>query len=257
MENLLDLATQMTGQTQSWVWTAFLVFLRVGAAMALLPAFGETVVPQRIRLMLGVAFTTIVLPAVAENPVAQVQLLQPAVEVAMGLILGMGVRMFILALQTTAAIVANAMSLAQLFGGTGPEPQPAIGNLLAMAAMALAVTLGLHVKLVSLFLLSYQMVPPGVFPDWTLITQWGVAQISQSFALSFQLAAPFVVAALLYNMALGVINRAMPQLMVTTVGAPVLTGGALVLMALLVPLILTVWHNALDGFLANPFRAAP
>ncbi|MFC3118840.1 flagellar biosynthetic protein FliR [Jhaorihella thermophila] len=38
--------------------------------------------------------------------------------------------------------------------------------------------------------------------------------------LPFSLSAPFVIASLLYNLTLGAINRAMPQLMVTLVGAP-------------------------------------
>ena len=44
--------------------TAAIVFLRMGAAMALLPAFGERVVPTRIRLVLALAFTAVVAPAV-------------------------------------------------------------------------------------------------------------------------------------------------------------------------------------------------
>ena len=44
---------------------AAIVFLRVGATMSLLPAFGERVVPARIRLVLAMAFTAVVAPAVA------------------------------------------------------------------------------------------------------------------------------------------------------------------------------------------------
>jgi flagellar biosynthetic protein FliR len=77
------------------------------------------------------------------------------------------------------------------------------------------------------------------------------------FSLAFCLAAPFTIAALLYNIALGVINRAMPALMVSMIGAPALTAGGLVLMVLAVPLALTLWVQALHGFLAAPFQALP
>ena len=40
----------------------FLVFLRVGGTMLVLPAFGEASVPRRIRLGLAVGFTLIVAP---------------------------------------------------------------------------------------------------------------------------------------------------------------------------------------------------
>jgi flagellar biosynthetic protein FliR len=47
----------------------------------------------------------------------------------------------------------------------------------------------------------------------------------------------------------------MPQLMVAFVGAPVITLGGLVLLALSAPLMLGAWLRALDGFLAMPFGA--
>ncbi|MFA5539020.1 MAG: flagellar biosynthetic protein FliR, partial [Gemmobacter sp.] len=52
--------------------------------------------------------------------------------------------------------------------------------------------------------------------------------------------------------ALGVINRAMPQLMVAFIGAPALTAGGLILLAVLAPVMLTIWMQALAGQLAAP-----
>ena len=46
---------------QSWL-AGGIVFLRVGAAMALLPGFGTGTIPPRIRLVLAGAFTLIVAP---------------------------------------------------------------------------------------------------------------------------------------------------------------------------------------------------
>jgi flagellar biosynthetic protein FliR len=85
------------------------------------------------------------------------------------------------------------------------------------------------------------------------MADWGLAQVTRAFATGFSLAMPFVIASFLYNLALGVINRAMPQLMVAFVGAPALTAGGLVLLALSAPLVLAVWLAALNGFLAAPF----
>ena len=73
-----------------------------------------------------------------------------------------------------------------------------------------------------------------------------------AFALGFSLAAPFMLAALLYNIALGAINRAMPQLMVAVVGAPASTAGTLFLFLLSAPLIISTWNNRLDQVLLAP-----
>ncbi len=257
MEQILKIATEMSGQSQDWLWAALLVFLRLGAAMSVMPAFGEAVVPQRVRLLLALGFSAVVLPVSLTPGLPAPGILAAGSEVVVGLMLGIGLRLFVLALQTAAVMVANALSLAQLFGGTGPEPQPAIGNLLTMSALALAVAMGLHVKIASLFILSYQVLPAGFPLSQSDLTRWGLAQISSTFALSFELAAPFVLASVVYNLALGIINRAMPMLMVTMVGAPLLTGGGLVLMALVFPLVLSVWLGAFDTFLAKPFQAPP
>jgi flagellar biosynthetic protein FliR len=236
----------------------FVVFLRVGAAMAVLPAFGEQVVPMRVRLGLALAFTMVVAPAVAPEAVALAArpngwIRALATEVVAGLALGIGLRLFVIALQTAGTMAAQATSLAQFFGGVGVDPQPAISQLLVVGGLALAVMAGLHVRLAELFVLSYALMPAGEFvPGW-MLADWGVAQVARAFALAFSLAAPFVVAALIYNMALGAINRAMPQLMVAFVGAPALTLGGLVLLLLVVPGALALWLTALGGFLADPF----
>jgi flagellar biosynthetic protein FliR len=166
-------------------------------------------------------------------------------------------RLFILALQMAASIIAQVTSLSQLFGGTTPDPQPAIGNLLTDAALALAVLSGLHVKAASLMILSYQILPAGRIPSTSDMADWGLLQVTNALVLAFSLAAPFVIGSVIYNVALGVINKAMPQLAVSLVGAPLLTLASLVLMTLVVPLALMVWLHSFDAYLAFPFKATP
>ncbi len=257
MNAILTQLTQLSGLGQDWLWTATLVFLRVGAAVFLMPAFGEQVVPQRVRLILALAFTAIVAPAVAPGIMTQGYGFPAAVEVAVGLALGLGMRLFIMALQIAGAIIAQTTSLSQLFGGATPDPQPAIGNLLTVAGLALVVLSGLHVRAASLLIQSYHVLPAGRMPGSGDMADWGLIQIARAFALAFSLAAPFVIASVLYNVALGVISKAMPQLSVSLVGAPVLTAGGLVLMAIVVPLILMFWLGGFEAFLIQPFRPGP
>jgi flagellar biosynthetic protein FliR len=259
MTDLIASLTAISGQSEVWLWSALLVFCRVGAVMALMPGFGEQLVPARIRLVLTLAFTAVLAPAI-------LPVIQPAngavfgpigVELGAGLALGLGLRLFIMALQMAGMIIAQATSLAQLFGGMGPEPQPAIGNLLVIAGLALAVMSGLHVRAAELMILSYTILPPGRMPVAADMAAWGLSEIARAFALAFMLAAPFTIAALIYNVALGVINRAMPQLMVSFVGAPALTLGGLILLAIVAPLALGFWLTEFNAFLGNPFATPP
>lgn len=259
MTDLLPLLTDLTGAGQDALWAGFLVFLRVGAMMALLPAFGEQAVPQRIKLVLALAFTAIVAPAVAPDvaPFDTLLALPLATEVVAGLVVGLGLRLIVLALHCAGAMAAQATSLSQLFAGSGTEPQAAIGNLLVVTGLALAVMAGLHVRAAELMILSYDVMPPGRMPLAADLADWGLARISHSFGLGFSLAAPFTLASVIYNLALGVINRAMPQLMVSLVGAPALTLGGLALLAVAAPLALTIWQAALLAHFTSPFGPLP
>lgn len=260
MTGLADLNAELAalvGLAQAQAWGAFLAFVRVGAATALLPAFGEQSVPARVRLALALAFTLVVWPALPPPDPAAGVAAAVAGEVLAGLILGAGLRLIVMALQIAGTIAAQATSLSQLFGGTAGEPAPAIANLLMLAGLALAVTQGLHVKVAELFILSYDLMPAGRLPDAGDAAAWGVGRVAQAFALAFGLAMPFVLAATVFNVALGVINRAMPMLMVAFVGAPALTFGALLLLAIAAPHLLTVWSGLLDRALAAPLAAAP
>jgi flagellar biosynthetic protein FliR len=48
----------------SGLWHGVLVFARVSALVSLLPAFGDRLVPTRVKLGLALAFTLIVAPAI-------------------------------------------------------------------------------------------------------------------------------------------------------------------------------------------------
>ena len=259
MTEMIALLTQLFGLGQEVLWVGFLVFLRVGAAMALLPAFGEQAVPQRVKLVLALAFTAVVAPAVTAGmaSVKPGSITPLLTETIAGLLVGVGLRFFIHALQIAASIIAQATTLSQLFAGTGPDPQPAIGNILVMSGLALAVMAGLHLHVAELLILSYDPLPAGQFPGASDMADWGLLQIARAFSLGFSLAAPFVLASFIYNVAIGVINRAMPSLMVSLVGAPALAAGGLVLMAVVTPLALAVWITALENYAADPFMLTP
>jgi flagellar biosynthesis protein FliR len=251
LTGLLDLA-------EGLAWAAALAFVRIGAMVALMPGLGDPAVPQRIKLALVVAFTLVVAPLLADRTSGmEPSFLALGGEAVAGLVLGIGLRLFLVALQTAAAIIAQATTLSQLFAGAAPEPQPAIGNLFLIAGIALAMTAGLHVRAAELAILSYDILPAGGRPLAAEAADWSLALVSRTFSLAFMLAAPFVIASMLYNLALGAINRAMPTLMVSMVGAPALTLGALALLAIATPVILATWLAAFGEHLAQPFAVQP
>ena len=233
--------------------SVFLVFVRIGAILALLPMFGDRSIPARIRLVLAIGLSLAIAPAIPERAVFSVPGL--GAEAMNGLLLGAGFRAFVAALSMAGAIAAQSTSLSQLFAGTDSEPSPAMSHLLHMGGIALAFALALDVAVIRAIVLSYEVLPQGRFPMAADMAGWGVARLGHAFGLGLSLAAPFVIGGLLYNIATGAINRAMPTLMVALVGAPALTLGALVLLALAAPVILTVWARSWHDWLQLPFSS--
>ncbi|MEM6609235.1 MAG: flagellar biosynthetic protein FliR [Pseudomonadota bacterium] len=253
---MTELAAAALELTQTWLSVAVAVFLRVGATFTVLPGVGETFIPLRIRLGAALAFTLALTPAVAPFLGQVSETLPPLrffmTEFIAGFIIGIGLRLIVMALQIAGAMAAQATSLAQIMGGASPDPQPAIGGTMLVAGLALAVASGLHIHLLQAFIRSYDLLPAGEFPLAQDTARWGIDRVAAIFALAFSLAAPFLVASFLYNLMLGVISKAMPQLMVAFVGAPAITWGSLFLLFLTLPYILQVWLQAFQTGLGNP-----
>ncbi len=235
-----------------------LVFVRVTAAISLFPAFGEQVIPSRVRLMVSIGFTLVVwpmvqqsLPQISDNLTGLAVLV--IIEAGIGFLIGISVRLMVMALQLAGSIAAQSTSISQIAGAAAtPDPMPAIGNILVMAAMTLALVTGLHIKAAMSIASTYDILPMGTIPIAGDIAEWGIARSAAAFQFAFSMAAPFVIAALAYNLALGAINRAMPALMVAFIGAPAITAGAMLLLLLAGPAILSVWNDRLDAVLFDP-----
>lgn len=254
---MIEALAQLLGFSQAAIVTGFTVFLRVGAAMMMIPAFGEAGVPARVRLAAALAFTAVVAPLVDVPPASSLTdvalSLTLVSETVIGLVFGFGLRLFVYALQIAGSMAAQSTSLAQIFGASPDvDPQPAIGHLLVVSGLALAAMSGLHVQVATGFVQSYQVLPVGAVIGAAEAMDWGITRVSSAFGMAFSLAAPFIIAALIYNIALGVINRAMPQLMVAFVGAPAITAGGLILLFFSAPWLLSLWLDALQRYLAMP-----
>lgn len=243
MNELATLAEQF-GPEQ--VWIAFAIFARVGAAAVLLPAFGEQVVSARVKLTIALAFFALIAPIVWSDMTASLQERSEThallAETVAGLAIGIFFRLMVVVLQITGAVAAQSTSLMQLFGtGLGADPQASFSTLLVVSGLALATSLGFHVQVTQAFIWSYEIFPAGQFPSPADMAEWGVGHVAYVFGFGFALAAPFVLASFIYNLGLGIINKAMPQLMVAFVGAPAISMGGLVVLLFASPLILSFW----------------
>ncbi|WP_308915864.1 flagellar biosynthetic protein FliR [Jannaschia sp. LMIT008] len=229
------------------------VFFRVTGLMFFLPAFGERMIPARVRLGATFALTAMIAPLMPAAALpADVTPALILTEATTGAALGAVLKFMTHALLMTGAIAAQATSLSQLFGVQSMDPSSAMGNVLHLGGLALLMASGLHLMVVDLMIRSWDVFPAGFLLPGADVAQWGLERVGAAFALALGLSAPFVIASVLYNLALGVINKAMPQLMVALVGAPLITGLSLALLAATAAIILTVWRERFLATILDP-----
>ena len=235
-----------------------LVFVRLSAAVAFVPGFGEMYIPVRVKVAVSVALTLIICPLVLKNfsgnDVELVELLFfVTAEILTGVVFGIFLRFLIYSVQICGTIIAQSTSISQIFGtGAAPEPMPAIGNLLTISCIALAMANQLHTKLVLSLAKTYSIVEIGGLFKIPLTYGYFSAKVSDCFDLAISLSSSFLVFFFLVNIGFGVMNRAMPAMMISFVGAPFLTFSGLVLLLIASPLILQIWLGEFERVLANP-----
>ncbi|TBN48997.1 type III secretion protein [Paracoccus sediminis] len=233
-------------------WTWVLVYLRVQALILVLPGLGERVLPVRVRAAAAMAVTPMLaglLPPALAPADTLATLGQAAAETLIGLAAGMGLRLLALSLDIATSAIAATASLSQLVGGQNEAAPHPIGNMVHLAGLAVLMALGLPVMLVQLMADSFAIWPPGGWPDADGLATEAIRLAARSFWIAMLLAAPFTLGGFMFQALSGVINRVMPALPVIFIGSPAAIMLALAALALLAPLLIAIWADAILGYM--------
>ena len=225
-----------------------MMIARLSFVIFLMPGLGEQVIPVRVRLLvlLGIAVsfsgsTTISVPPI--DPFAPF-LGAMLSELFISIVLGVSLRTVIWVLTIVGSIVAQTIGLAQFLGVAMQfEAQTITANILSMAGATLLLSANYHFVVIDAFASLYEVVPVGALS--AIDPMFVVDGIFSGFRFAVTLAWPFVAVSLVYNICLGFINKALPQLMVAFVGAPLMVGAGLALFAISVSGLLLVWRSRL------------
>jgi len=251
---------ELLGLGPETVFAAVAVFARMSGALFFLPGLSERVVPVQIRLAGGLALTALVLPAVAAEAPRDLDvaagLAVIAAEAITGLWLGLGLRIVIFALQISGTVISQTLSVANGFvGGMTIDLDTSVGTMLSLAGVAILLAAGLHGYFVGLFTASYGALPFGEFPPASALAETLIARTGWAVRFGVTLAMPFIVVSFVYNLALGALNRAMPQLMVAFVGAPAIMAIGLIGLALISGPLFDQWSAETGALYAEIIRS--
>ena len=243
------------------VLTYLLVFSRVGAMMMLLPGVGTMGVPSRVRLVLALAVALALTPtvenlypaAVPQTTIGLVILIGQ--EITAGVLVGAMAAVIMSALQVAGFLIASqiGLSYAQTLDPTQNTQGAVVGNFLTLLGTVMIFATDLHHLAIGAIAGSYRMLPPGGHLPTGDMAQLVIRLVSSSFALGFQLAAPFLVFGFAVYAALGILAKLMPQLQVFFVAVPInILCGFVIMLAMLgsmITLFLTYYTNSMGTFL--------
>ena len=234
-----------------------LLLARVGAAMTVLPGLGEATLPPIVRAGLALGITVVLLPTLAPlmPPVPDAGLVAAgmvASEAVTGIWLGWLARLVCLALPIAGQVTSYLLGLATVLqpdielGGQAT----AISRLYELAVPVIVLATGLYALPLTALAGSYHLVPPGTLLPAADGTAAAVGAITQAFALALRLAAPFLLAAVVWHLAIGLMTRLVPRLQIYFVALPGQIAGGLLLLAALAAATLGAWQDAARDSLA-------
>lgn len=252
MDSLAALALGSGVSFGQAIFGVFALFCRIGGCIMVAPGFSSMQIPLQSRLWIALGVSLALAPICLnlqivgswqENPVQFAQVI--VTESLIGLMIGFLARMFFLALETFASMLATMLGLANPFGISidAGEVMPPIASLIVLSATALMFAMGLHVELLRGLAASYKVMPLGGPFDVASALRRLATVTADAFIVALRVCSPFVIYSVLVNVGVSLVNKMTPQIAIYLIAMPfTIAGGVLLLYFSVKPLLI--------GFLA-------
>jgi len=210
------------------IYSFLLVFVRVGAAMALFPGFSINFVNLQSRLMMALMVSLLMTPVMASAlpgiPESLPELFLLILgEAIVGSFLGLMTRVLVAALQTAGTFLAYFSALANAFiqDPLAEQQSSVFATFLSTTALVVIFVTDSHHLMLRALADSYSLFQPGQPLPLGDFANLIARRVMDSFKLGLQLSSPLLVSGITYYVSIGLISRLMPQLPVFFFGLPV------------------------------------
>ena len=192
------------------------------------PLIGSQMVPARIRLMLTIAITVVVVPVLPAMPEVDALSLNAFVLIAqqilIGVLLGFFLQLCFHVFILVGQMIAMQMGLgfASMIDPTNGVSVAIVSSIYLMFVSLLFVTLNGHLVMIDVLVQSFSTMPVSLsfsFADSGLLQIVDV--ISWVFSSAMLIALPALTALLITNLGFGIMTRAAPQMNIFALGFPV------------------------------------
>lgn len=232
------------------VFSYLLVFSRIGTTISVLPGFGESYVSPRIRLLLALTITVVLTPVVSDRlpalPASPLSLLLlVGGEGLVGLFMGSIARVLLSTLATGGAILAFLIGLAnaQLFNPLLSDQGALPGVFLSVMGLLMIFVTDTHHLMLMALLDGYSLFQPGAALPLGDFANLMAQVVAGSFRIGMQIAAPFLMYAIVFYAGMGLLARLMVQMPIFFVALPVQILLGLFVMLLTLPAVLLWFLN--------------
>ena len=247
------LASLLSGE----VYEFMLVFIRVGAALSVLPGFGDAMITPRIRLLLALLLTVLITPIVGPTlpPVPGSPLglaLLAFGEILIGLLLGWIARFLVSAVEIGGMMIAFSISLAnaQVFNPAFASQGSVVGTFLTITALALIFVSDMHHLMLMGVIDSYTLFLPGEIPPLGDVAELVTRLVAESFLIGAKIAAPFIFVGLIFYLGVGLLSRLMPQVKIFFIAIPVQVLLGTLVLAIVMSAVMLFWLRSFqDGLM--------
>lgn len=233
----------MNAEAEEYVLSGFLIFCRVGMCFLLLPMFSSPRISTSIRLYFALAVSLAISPLIFDVLRQWVhqksdleRILSIASELLIGGTFGLLARVFFAALESSAQAISSLVGLTGIFNQdiASDDGGTPLTSLLSLSSVIVFLASDLHITVLHGLLDTYWTLPP----DMSIFDVMTISRVTAVFTASFfillQLCGPFILFALIFNVALGLINKFVLNIPVYFVASPFTIAGGLLLLQLLV-----------------------
>jgi flagellar biosynthetic protein FliR len=234
--------------TAQQLFAGALVFARIAAMIMTMPGLGDTPAPSRVRLsfalLMCLVVTPVIYPSLPVIPLTVGELTWDVVrEALIGLAIGAILRAFLAAMAVAGEVISisTTLSFAQTANPTLGQQNTTLASFLSLMAAVLIMATDLHHLFIAAMVRSYSLFPFGHPPPVGDFTQLAIRTTGDAFLLGVQLAAPVLAFSLIFNLATGLVGRAMPQFQIFFAAAPLQVLLGLSLFALSLGVMGTYW----------------
>ncbi len=206
----------------------FFIFLRIGAIILTAPVFNNPAIPVLFKAGLAFTVSLLLLPildlgALPGQPGFLAFVIGAMSEVIMGLLIGIFVRILFAGVILAGQLVGYQMGLAManIMDPATSEQVPLLGQYYNLMAVLLFLAVDAHHLFVKALVASFQIVPPYGFHFGNSVMMQLVNFAGEMFTIAVKLGAPLIAVLLLMSVAFGLAARAVPQMNIFFVAAPV------------------------------------